>query len=69
MDGFRKLPWLLAKFHGAEVLKILHDAYREHALAKLEEAQVKNAGGVKGGREGEEREGEEEPAEREQERA
>lgn len=40
VDEFRKLPWLLAKFHGAEVLKILHDADREHALAKLEEARV-----------------------------
>ncbi len=47
VDDFRKLPWLLAKFHGAEVLKILHDADREHALTKLEEAQVR-AAGVKG---------------------
>lgn len=67
MEDFRKLLWLLAKYYGAEVLKILHDADREHVLAKLEEARV-NAAGVKGERAAEEREREEKPAEREQER-
>ncbi|OJT11435.1 hypothetical protein TRAPUB_12046 [Trametes pubescens] len=56
-------PWTisasyLAKFHGAEVLKILPDADREHALTKLEEARVR-AAGVKGESKAEVREQEE----------